>query len=190
MTGAGGNPATSVAAKLLAVAAIAAEPTAAGKAARLKDSVQTLQRAAAIPPGSRTLDNPRWVSFLLYDNQGGIRTALRSFFVDNTHAEMLVRLRGNQSIADEGKAAHAVETIMAGTRFAGASVVTTGAPSLLRDINDYLRGGMLTLGAIALLIMAMILLLLFNVRWRLQASASWSSASSGRSAWPATSTSR
>ena len=166
VTGAGGNPATSVAAKLL-VGAIAAEPTAAGKAARLKDSIQTLQRAASVPPGNRTLDNPRWVSFLLYDNQGGIRPALRSFFIDNTHAEMLVRLRGNQSIADEGKAAHAVETIVAGTHLDGASVVTTGAPSLLRDINDYLRGGMLTLGAIALVIMALILVLLFNVRWRL-----------------------
>ena len=38
---------------------------------------------------------------------------------------------------------------------------------LLKDINDYLRGGMLTLGAIAVLIMVVILLALFRVRWRL-----------------------
>src|SRR5204863_8771521 len=44
---------------------------------------------------------------------------------------------------------------------------TTGAPVLLKDINDYLTGGMLTLGAIAVAIMVLILLLLFGVRWRL-----------------------
>ena len=38
---------------------------------------------------------------------------------------------------------------------------------LLKDINDYLRGGMLTLGGIAVVIMVVILLVLFQVRWRL-----------------------
>jgi hydrophobe/amphiphile efflux-3 (HAE3) family protein len=37
----------------------------------------------------------------------------------------------------------------------------------LKDINDYLRGGMLTLGLIAAVIMMLILGLLFDVRWRL-----------------------
>jgi hypothetical protein len=38
---------------------------------------------------------------------------------------------------------------------------------LLTDINNYLTGGMLTLGAIAVAIMIVILLVLFDVRWRL-----------------------
>jgi uncharacterized protein len=46
-------------------------------------------------------------------------------------------------------------------------VITTGAPILLKDINNYLTGGMLTLGAIAVGIMIVILLVLFDVRWRL-----------------------
>ena len=45
--------------------------------------------------------------------------------------------------------------------------MTTGASILLKDINDYLRGGMLTLGGIAVAIMVVILLVFFNVRWRL-----------------------
>ena len=48
-----------------------------------------------------------------------------------------------------------------------ATVTTTGAPVLLRDINDYLTGGMLVLGAIAVGLMVIILLVLFDVRWRL-----------------------
>ena len=38
---------------------------------------------------------------------------------------------------------------------------------LLKSINDYLQGGMLTLGGIAVAVMVAILLLFFNVRWRL-----------------------
>ncbi len=38
---------------------------------------------------------------------------------------------------------------------------------LLKGINDYLRGGMLTLGGIAVAVMIVILMLFFNVRWRL-----------------------
>ncbi|GIU88637.1 MAG: hypothetical protein KatS3mg009_3152 [Acidimicrobiia bacterium] len=32
-------------------------------------------------------------------------------------------------------------------------MINTGAPVLLKEINDYLRGGMLTLGGIALAVM-------------------------------------
>ena len=42
------------------------------------------------------------------------------------------------------------------------TIVTTGAPVLLKDINDYLTGGMLTLGAIAVAIMVVILLVLLR----------------------------
>jgi len=51
--------------------------------------------------------------------------------------------------------------------FPNASIVSSGAPILLRDINDYLRGGMLLLGGIAVAIMVLILIVFFDVRWRL-----------------------
>ena len=56
---------------------------------------------------------------------------------------------------------------MRALEFPNASVVATGAPILLKDINDYLRGGMLLLGGVAVAIMVVILLVLFDVRWRL-----------------------
>src|SRR6476646_7808131 len=52
-------------------------------------------------------------------------------------------------------------------QFPNTTAVTTGASLLLKDINDYLRGGMLSLGAIAAFIMVIILAVLFRVRWRL-----------------------
>ena len=80
---------------------------------------------------------------------------------------MITRLPGNLSIEDEGAASDAIVEITDGLQFDGVETITTGAPILLKGINDYLRGGMLTLGGIAVAVMIVILMLFFNVRWRL-----------------------
>ena len=80
---------------------------------------------------------------------------------------MITRLVGNASLEDEGAASERVTEVVGAEPFENSETTTTGAPVLLKDLNDYLRGGMLTLGAIAVGIMVVILLLLFGVRWRL-----------------------
>ncbi len=162
-----GNPANSIAGRALQRALEAEEPGSPEAEARFTDATQTLERVNAIPPDERTLDNPEWVDFLLYDNQGEIRVSLLPFFPDTQHAQVIVRLLGNEDIETEGAAANLVEDAAAELEFPNTSIVTTGAPILLQDINDYLRGGMLTLGAIAVAIMVLILLIFFDVRWRL-----------------------
>ncbi len=163
---ASGNPIEGVAAKIL-LAASQRDPSPQGKAARDASSVQTLQRITAIPAERRVIGDPEWNDFLIHDNDGTIRKALRPFFPDDHHAQMVVRLPGNQDIKSEGKGADFVQAATADLAFTGARVTTTGAPVLLRDINDYLTGGMLTLGAIAIGLMVIILLVAFDVRWRL-----------------------
>ena len=64
-----------------------------------------MTRLAAIPLEQRTIDNPEWVKFLLYDNTGNIRKPLLSFFPDSTHAQVITRLLGNESLDEEGAAA-------------------------------------------------------------------------------------
>jgi hydrophobe/amphiphile efflux-3 (HAE3) family protein len=161
-----GNPTDSVAGKIL-LGATTRDPSPTGKQARTDAAVATLNRLSAIPTDQRVLTNRAYVDFLLHDNDGTIRKALRPFFPDDRHAQMIVRLPGNQDIEDEGKAADFVTATTSHLTFDDATVTTTGAPVLLKDINDYLTGGMLTLGAIAVAIMVLILLLLFGVRWRL-----------------------
>ncbi len=143
------------------------DPSEEGRTARQTDALATLARINAIPPEERNLDNPEFVDFLLRDNEGEIRLALRSFFPDDTHAQMATRLVGNATIVAEGTGADATKAATDQLDFENGSVITTGAPVLLQDINDYLTGGMLTLGAIAASIMVLILLIFFNVRWRL-----------------------
>ena len=125
------------------------QTVAGGQAARNATRSTTLTRISAIPVAERTLDNPAYVDFLLHDNQGKIRKPLLANFPDDRHAQIVTRLPGNESIEDEGKASVFVQDAAKELKFDNASIVTTGAPVLLKNVNDYLTGGMLTLGAIA-----------------------------------------
>ncbi len=176
----GGGPTDSVAGKIL-LSALSRDSDPASKQARLTDGGVTLARAAAA--GNPSFANREWVRFLLFDNFGfsmvggklvappagqmHIRTALLPFFPDLHHAQMIVRLHGNASIDIEGKASDTVVATVRAQHFDGFTTLTTGSPVLLKNINDYLQGGFLTLGGIAVVVMAAILLVLFAVRWRL-----------------------
>lgn len=149
------------------LAALSAPQSAASRAARTRDAVTSLRRYQQIPSADRHLGNPVWDLFILLGNNARIRPGLTAYFPDMQHAEMFVRLVGNQSIEQEGRSAAAVSAIMARARFGSFTTVTTGAPALLKNLNDYLRGGLLKLTGLAVVIMVAILLLLFDVRWRL-----------------------
>ena len=166
------NPTASVAGHALLTALSAPQADGqpqsdASKAARTADAGTTLTRLGAVAPAQRTLDNTDWVKFLTYDNSGAIRKPLGAVFTDNAHAQIVVRLKGNASIETEGAGAVLVQQVIKQADFQNGTTTVTGAAVLLKQINDYLKGGMLTLGAIAVVVMTIILLLLFNVRWRL-----------------------
>jgi hypothetical protein len=170
---ASGDPTQSVAGRALA-GALAREPSAGGKAARQADATETLARLNAIPPARRTFRDPAYLEFLLYDNEHHIRKPLLAFFPEapeattGRHAQMITRLLGNQSIDEEAEASDLVARVSyEELRFPSSTTVSTGASQLLKNLNDYLTGGMATLAAIAVAIMVVILLVLFAVRWRL-----------------------
>jgi uncharacterized protein len=165
-----GEPTEDPTASVAGVALLGArdrDPDPASQEIRLQDSLTTLQRLGEIPPAERVMDNPVWVEFLLTDNQGEIRKALRPFFPSDRHAQLVTRLVGNADIEEEGAASEVVTEAVGKHDFDNATQVTTGAAVLLKDLNDYLKGGFLTLGGIAIGLMLIILLLTFNVRWKL-----------------------
>ena len=171
----GAPPTASPAGNILARSIAREEPGSEEAAVRTADGLETITRAAEA--GEQSLDNPDWLEFLLIDNQGQIRAALRPFFptppgveptAENaTHALMITRLDGNQALQEQSDAAVAVAEVFADTDFSPASTITTGSPVLLKDVNDYLQGGMLVLGALAIVVMIVVLSLAFRVRWRL-----------------------
>jgi hydrophobe/amphiphile efflux-3 (HAE3) family protein len=187
------DPLNSIAASATNEAIAAEEPGSPEADARQADFEETAARLLPFvetTPQERTLSNPDWVNVLLESNDGTIRKPLRAQFLDEKHAQMIVRLKGNADIEAEGAGGEAVveawtpHSVAEGDelpdgstcevaggcelgQIEGGDVVVTGAPLLLKDINDYLRGGILSLGAIAVAIMMVILLVFFQVRWRL-----------------------
>jgi len=149
---------------------------------RADDLQKTLFRLTAA--GDPDLERRDWVEFLLYDNTGfelegteitleppvadrNLRNSLRSTFPDQHTAVGGVIIEGNADLDTLSAATEQVLEIMNGAELEGWSIITTGSPVFLKDINDYLQGGMLTLGAAALALMALVLLVAFPVRWRL-----------------------
>ncbi|HSL57474.1 MAG TPA: MMPL family transporter, partial [Acidimicrobiales bacterium] len=161
--------------------AIEREPDPAGVDARNESLLVTATRAALA--GERTFENPAWVRFLLFENIGFelnddgtlteppddelvIRQSLRGFIPDTTHALLGAVLVGNADLDELAAGNDAVFDAIESVEFDNARVTITGTPTFLTDINDYLQGGMLTLGGLALVVMAVVLLVAFHVRWR------------------------
>ncbi len=117
--------------------------------------------------GSHSIDNPAFVDFLVHDATGAVRPSLHGVFPDRNHALMVVRLGGDLTIDQQGKAADRVVSFVRGSRFDGISAVATGTPLLVKQINDRMRSDMALLGGVAALAMAVVLVLVFRVRWRL-----------------------
>lgn len=160
--------------------AIEREPDEEGKALRQADLATTLARLP--DEGERTLGNPTWDEFLLFGNQGVVvtdgeaelppvdervvRRSLQTSFVDLETAVGAVLLEGNISLEELSSGTEAVLEVMESAEFDGFELTVTGSPVFLGELNDYLQGGMLTLGAIALVVMAVVLFVMFRVRWR------------------------
>ena len=163
------------------LSAVERESTAEAKEIRQADLAVTLARLGAA--GDQDMTNPAWNEFLVFDNSGYavtdagvvppaesdrvIRASLRSTFPNQQTAVGGVLLTGNADLDVLSAGTEAVLDVMATAQLDGFELVTTGSPVFLAEINDYLQGGMLTLGAAALAVMAVVLLLLFRVRWRL-----------------------
>ncbi len=161
--------------------ALEREPDPDGLAAREADVTTTLTRLGEA--GEQDLANQGWVDFLIFDNSGfavegaevvpptdeerGIRASLLPTFPDQQTAVGGVLITGNASLEELSNGTESILDVMDGVELDGFDVIVTGSPVFLGEINDYLQGGMLTLGAAALVVMALVLLLMFRVRWRL-----------------------
>ena len=123
--------------------------------------------AGLIKAGKPIFSNPAYVNFLLHNPDGSIRNPLVPNFPNDHHAVLVVRLGSGLAIAQLGTAVAAVKAIVAAHPIPGYPTLTTGVPTLLTEINDYLHGGLSSLGGLAVLVMIAVLYLVFRARWRL-----------------------
>lgn len=117
--------------------------------------------------GERSLDNPRFVDFLLFDAEGGVRPDLRGVFPDPRHALMVVRLGGNMTMDEQSRVAGEVVDLVRAQPWQGFEVVPSGPAVLIKEINDNMRSSMVNMAMLAIAIMAVVLFLVFRARWRI-----------------------
>ncbi|HUF96674.1 MAG TPA: MMPL family transporter, partial [Ilumatobacter sp.] len=96
-----------------------------------------------------------------------IRFSLRGSFPDQQTAVGGIVLKGNSDLDEQSAATADVLEVLETADVAGFDVVVTGSPVYLKEINDYLKGGTLTLGLAAMVVMAIVLGVMFKVRRRL-----------------------
>jgi len=136
-------------------------------AKKLEATLLAQGAAGLIKAGAPKLSNPAYVSFLLHNPDGTIRNPLVPNFPNDGHAVSVVRLKAGLDIGQLGPAVAAVQKIVDAHPIPGYPSLTTGVPKLLQEINDYLKGGMGSLGGLAVLVMIAVLYLVFRARWRL-----------------------
>ena len=149
-----------------------AEQTAAAEAARQQVADVFNREFGAdakrfIEAGEHSLDNPKFVEFVLYGADGAIRPDLRDVFPDDRHALMVVRLNGNLSIDEGSRVAADVVERSRDYQFDGVTTVVSGPSLLIKEINDQMREALVTMAIVAVLIMVVVLSLVFRARWRL-----------------------
>ena len=135
-----------------------------GAAFAERNAVDATRLAAA---GELSLDNPKFVEFLILDETGEIRPELTGVFPDLEHALLVVRLNGNMTIDEQGRAAAEAVEIVEGYGFEGFDVLASGPSILLKEINDTMRESMATMAVLAVGIMVVVLFVVFQARWRL-----------------------
>ncbi len=161
-----GSPLDSPAANLL-LGAIARDTNPADKAKRSHYLTEQGIALAKTAPADQVLSNPKWMDFVIHEQDGSVRQSLTTFVHDNHHALLAVYLKGDLNINQETTAASSVSKIIGSAHFQNVTTVATGVPALLKTINDYLKHGIIVLALLAGIIMVTILLLSFTVRWRL-----------------------
>lgn len=117
--------------------------------------------------GDLVPENPAFVEFALFDEEGGIRPELARQFPDAEHALMVVRLNGNMTLDEQSDAAQDVVDAVERRPFENVAALPTGPAILLREVNDGMREAMGRMGLVAAAVMGLILVAVLRVRWRL-----------------------
>jgi hydrophobe/amphiphile efflux-3 (HAE3) family protein len=149
------------------VSAYQRDPSAPSRAVREAYAVAEARQLSAIAPSQRVLSNPEWIHFVLHEPNGSLREEVKGFVPDERHVLMAVFLKPNLSFNQELSAAASVERITVSAHYQNATTITTGVPEIEKDVNDYVRSALRTLILLAAVLMALILILAFRVRWRL-----------------------
>ncbi len=117
--------------------------------------------------GEQSLDNPKFLEFVMYGADGKLRPEFAGVFPDDHHALMVARIKGNLSIDETSRAAADARSRASDYHFDGVTALASGPPLLVKEINDKMRSALLIMAGLAVALMVAVLFGIFRARWRL-----------------------
>jgi hydrophobe/amphiphile efflux-3 (HAE3) family protein len=129
---------------------------------RLQPQIEQMQLI-----GEPALDNPLFVESVLYDTEGTVSQVMQPFIPDDEHAMILVTPQGNMSDEALLQAAQDIEAFFSTRPLANVDTTVISASKLVNTISVSMGNNITILLALSVIIMFVILLAMFRVRWRL-----------------------
>jgi hydrophobe/amphiphile efflux-3 (HAE3) family protein len=117
--------------------------------------------------GEPSLDNPAFVSWVLYDDEGDVSPAMEAFVPDSDHVVISITPRGNMSDQEDLRAVTDIEDFFSAHPLDGVAVNVASAAKLVDAIANSIGNNIKFLLAMSVAAMVLILVFTFRVRWRL-----------------------
>lgn len=116
---------------------------------------------ADIPVEQEELD------FILFDEEGNLRTVFSDVIIDDKNSLMVVKLQGNLEDGYKDQVANDMETALEAEGFETISYILSGKPVLDSSLRSEMKTNMIIMVASAVIIMLIVLALVFKVKWRM-----------------------
>ncbi|MFC2063103.1 RND family transporter [Chloroflexota bacterium] len=117
--------------------------------------------------GEPSLDNPLFVEAILYDSAGIASQAMQPFVPDEEHALIIVAPQGNMGNEEALAAAHDLEDFFAAHPMTDVTAAVIADTKLIDAISNRMGKNFAILLGLSVVVMIVILMLMFRVRWRL-----------------------
>ncbi len=117
--------------------------------------------------GEPSLDNPLFIAAVLYDSEGTVNQTMQSFIPDDEHALIIVTPRGNMDDEEALQAAKDIEDFFSVRPLAKVNTTVIASTKLVDAISKSMGKNFAILLGLSIVVMIVILLVMFRVRWRL-----------------------
>lgn len=115
---------------------------------------------ASVPHNQEELD------FILYDDQGKLKEIFSDTIIDDQHLMMIIKLKGNIEDSAKDEVYKEVVEAMEAEDFGEVEYLISGKPVLDSSLKKEMKSNMQTMVIFAAIVMTLVLLLVFKVRWR------------------------
>jgi hypothetical protein len=117
--------------------------------------------------GEPSLDNPLFIAAVLYDSEGTVNQTMQPFIPDDEHALIIVTPRGNMEDEEALQAAKDIEDFFSVRPLAKVNTTVIASTKLVDAISNRMGKNFAILLGLSIVVMIVILLVMFRVRWRL-----------------------